>query len=231
MLLTKQNTKRIKKTDSRNIVTNSRDQRKVMNVRSRQGSVAIASLMGSILIFSLVAIIFEFEQQQHQAFAYGLLTEEASTSSSPSSASDSTEGSSMKATTTTATPMSSTSMNSMEQNMSPQPSSLSSSTSIPQPNDNSTVVNVEATNALYEPAAGLTNVFGPEGLFPFQNFSCADALTCGIPAGENAKFTGVFEQGNANNMTSYEATYTSPVTYGPHQIAGHKYKITLTDLN
>ena len=30
-------------------------------------------------------------------------------------------------------------------------------------------------------------------------------------------------------MTSYEATYTSPVTYGPHQIKGHTYKITLTD--
>ena len=231
MLLTKQNTKRIKKTDSRSIVTNSRDQREVTNVKSGKGSVAIASLMGFILVFSIVAIIFEFEQQQ-QALAYGLLKEEASTSSSPSSASDSTEGSSMEATTTnTPTPMSSTSMNSMEQNMSPQPSSSSSSTSIPQPNDNSTVVNVEATNALYQPAAGLTNVFGPEGLFPFQNFSCADALTCGIPAGENAKFTGVFEQGNVNNMTSYEATYTSPVTYGPHQISGHEYKITLTDLN
>ena len=192
MLLTKQNTKRIKKTDSRNIVTNSRDQREVTNVKSGKGSVAIASLMGFILVFSIVAIIFEFEQQQ-QALAYGLLKEEASTSSSPSSASDSTEGSSMEAATTnTATPMSSTSMNSMEQNMSPQPSSLSSSTSIPQPNDNSTVVNVEATNALYEPAAGLTNVFGPEGLFPFQNFSCADALTCGIPA--DAKFTGVLSK-------------------------------------
>ena len=106
MLLTKQNTKRIKKTDSRNIVTNSRDQREVTNVKSGKGSVAIASLMGFILVFSMVAIIFEFEQQQ-QALAYGLLKEEASTSSSPSSASDSTEGSSMEgATTNTATPMS-----------------------------------------------------------------------------------------------------------------------------
>lgn len=138
----------------------------------------------------------------------------------------------MKATTTATTQVSTASEDSMEQAMSPQSSSsLSSSPSIPQPNDNSTVVKVEATNGLYEPAAGLTNVFGPEGLFPFQNFSCADALTCGISAGEDAKFTGVFEQGNANNMTSYEATYTSPVTYGPHQIAGHEYKITLTDLN
>jgi hypothetical protein len=32
-------------------------------------------------------------------------------------------------------------------------------------------------------------------------------------------------------MTDYEATYTSPVTYGPQQIKGHKYKITLTDVN
>jgi hypothetical protein len=191
---------------------------------------AIASLMGSILVFSIVATISQFEQQQ--AFAYGLLTEEASSIPSPSSESDATDGSSMKAATDAATPVSTTSTNSMEQSMSPQSSSsLSSSTSIPQPNDNSTVVKVDATNALYEPAAGLTNVFGPEGLFPFQNFSCADALTCGISAGEDAKFTGVFEQGNANNLTSYEATYTSPVTYGPHQIAGHDYKVTLTDLN
>ena len=230
MLLTKQDINRIKKNDSQNIVTNNRHQRNVISVKSRKGSMAIASLMGSILVFSIVATISQFEQQQ--AFAYGLLTEEASSIPSPSSESDATDGSSMKATTDAATPVSTTSTNSMEQSMSPQSSSsLSSSTSIPQPNDNSTVVKVDATNALYEPAAGLTNVFGPEGLFPFQNFSCADALTCGISAGEDAKFTGVFEQGNANNLTSYEATYTSPVTYGPHQIAGHDYKVTLTDLN
>ena len=230
MLLTKQDINRIKKNDSQNIVTNNRHQRNVISVKSRKGSMAIASLMGSILVFSIVATISQFEQQQ--AFAYGLLTEEASSIPSPSSESDATDGSSMKAATDAATPVSTTSTNSMEQSMSPQSSSsLSSSTSIPQPNDNSTVVKVDATNALYEPAAGLTNVFGPEGLFPFQNFSCADALTCGISAGEDAKFTGVFEQGNANNLTSYEATYTSPVTYGPHQIAGHDYKVTLTDLN
>ena len=230
MLLTKQDINRIKKNDSQNIVTNNRHQRNVISVKSRKGSMAIASLMGSILVFSIVATISQFEQQQ--AFAYGLLTEEASSIPSPSSESDATDGSSMKAATDAATPVSTTSTNSMEQSMSPQSSSsLSSSTSIPQPNDNSTVVKVDATNALYEPAAGLTNVFGPEGLFPFQNFSCADALTCGISAGEDAKFTGVFEQGNANNLTSYEATYTSPVTYGPHQIAGHEYKVTLTDLN
>lgn len=104
-------------------------------------------------------------------------------------------------------------------------------TSLPQPNDNSTLIKVRASDALFEPAAGLSNVFGPEGLFPFDNFSCADALTCGVSAGENAKFVGTFDKANANNLTSYEATYTSPVTYGPHQIAGHEYKITLTDIN
>ena len=102
---------------------------------------------------------------------------------------------------------------------------------LPQPNDNDTLINVEASNALFEPAAGLSNVFGPGGLFPFDNFNCADALTCGVSAGENAEFIGTFEKGNTNNMTSYEATYTSPVTYGPHQIAGNEYKITLTDVN
>ena len=30
-------------------------------------------------------------------------------------------------------------------------------------------------------------------------------------------------------MTGYEATYTSPITYGPEQIKGHTYKITLTN--
>lgn len=104
-------------------------------------------------------------------------------------------------------------------------------TSLPQPNDNSTLVKVRASNALFEPAAGLSNVFGPGGLFPFNNFNCADALTCGVSAGDNAKFVGTFDKANADNLTGYEATYTSPVTYGPHQIAGHEYKITLTDLN
>jgi hypothetical protein len=103
--------------------------------------------------------------------------------------------------------------------------------SLPQPNDNDTLINVEASNALFEPAAGLSNVFGPGGLFPFENFNCADELTCGVSAGENAEFIGTFEKGNINNLTSYEATYTSPVTYGPHQIAGNEYKITLTDVN
>jgi hypothetical protein len=104
-------------------------------------------------------------------------------------------------------------------------------TALPQPNDNSTLIKVRASEALFEPAAGLSNVFGPDGLFPFDNFTCADALTCGVSAGENAKFVGTFDKANANNLTSYEATYTSPITYGPHQIAGHEYKITLTDVN
>lgn len=103
--------------------------------------------------------------------------------------------------------------------------------SLPQPNDNDTLINVQASNALFEPAAGLSNVFGPGGLFPFDNFNCADALTCGVSAGENAEFIGTFDKANADNLTSYEATYTSPITYGPHQIAGHEYKITLTDVN
>jgi hypothetical protein len=107
---------------------------------------------------------------------------------------------------------------------------MSSSSSLPQPNSNGTLLNVEASNGLFEPAAGLSNVFGPKGLFPFTNvFKCADALTCGVSAGEAAKFTGTFEQGNKQKMTGYEAIYTSPVTYGPHQIKGHTYKITLTD--
>ncbi|MDQ4073922.1 MAG: hypothetical protein M3162_06410 [Thermoproteota archaeon] len=109
----------------------------------------------------------------------------------------------------------------------------STASSIPQPNDNNTILSVNASNALFEPAVGLTNVFGPEGLFPFENFNCADALTCGVSAGDNATFTGQFEKigdGNNNAVASYEATYTAPVTYGPHQIAGHTYKITLTDL-
>ena len=86
-----------------------------------------------------------------------------------------------------------------------------SASTLPQPDNNSTVLNVEATNALYQPAVGLTNVFGPEGLFPFTDvFTCANALTCGVPAGETegdtqgveATFTGTFEEGNRNNLTS-----------------------------
>ena len=109
-------------------------------------------------------------------------------------------------------------------------SMMTMSSSLPQPNANGTLLKVEGTKAIFEPAAGLSNVFGPKGLFPFTEvFKCADALTCGVSAGEASKFTGTFEQGNPNNMTKYEATYTSPVTYGPHQIKGHTYKITLKD--
>ncbi|HYJ01672.1 MAG TPA: hypothetical protein VEW92_05615 [Nitrososphaeraceae archaeon] len=104
------------------------------------------------------------------------------------------------------------------------------SSSIPQPNSNSTILDVKGSNALFQPAVGLTNVFGPEGVFPFtETFKCADALTCGVSAGDDAKFIGKFEEGNTNKTTSYEATYTSPITYGSHQIKGHVYKIILTD--
>ncbi len=107
---------------------------------------------------------------------------------------------------------------------------MSSSSSLPQPNANGTVLKVQAKNALFEPSAGLSNVFGPKGLFPFTDvFKCGDALTCGISAGDNAKFIGTFEQKNTNKLTGYEATYTSPITYGPHQIKDHTYKLTLTD--
>lgn len=108
--------------------------------------------------------------------------------------------------------------------------SAEGSSSLPQPNDDSTILKAQASNALFEPAAGLSNVFGPGGLFPFEDvFTCADALTCGVSAGEDATFSGTFEEGNRNNLTEYTATYTSPVTYGPHQIEGHTYQIELTD--
>ncbi|MDQ4101017.1 MAG: hypothetical protein M3115_02370, partial [Thermoproteota archaeon] len=102
---------------------------------------------------------------------------------------------------------------------------------LPQPNDEERVLIAEGSNALFEPAAGLSNVFGPEGLFPMTDtFDCANALTCGVSAGEDSEFVGVFDEGNENELTGYTATYTSPVTYGPQQIEGHEYKIELTDL-
>src|SRR5262245_20201211 len=104
MLITKQNMKRIKNNDSRNMVTNNRHLRKVINIKSGKWSIAIASLMGIILVFSIVSTISQFEQQQ--AFAYGLLTEEASSAPSPSSTSDATEDSSMKVTTGETMPVS-----------------------------------------------------------------------------------------------------------------------------
>src|SRR5690349_18618335 len=55
---------------------------------------------------------------------------------------------------------------------------------LPQPNDEDTLVKARASGALYEPAAGLSNVFGPGGLFPFEDtFDCADSLACGVSAG------------------------------------------------
>ena len=118
----------------------------------------------------------------------------------------------------------------MDNNQNGNISTASSEVSLPQPNDSSTVLKTQASNALFEPAAGLSNVFGPGGLFPFEDvFICADALTCGVSAGEDAMFTGTFEEGNENNLTGYTATYTSPVTYGPHQLEGHTYQIELTD--
>ena len=50
-----------------------------------------------------------------------------------------------------------------------------------------------------------------------------------VSAGDDAKFIGKFEEGNINKTTSYETTYTAPITYGSHQIKGHVYKIILTD--
>lgn len=103
-------------------------------------------------------------------------------------------------------------------------------TDLAQPNDSGAIIKARASNALFEPAAGLSNVFGPGGLFPMNStFSCANSLSCGVSAGDNASFFGHFEKGNAHSLTGYEATYTSPVTYGPQQVAGHTYKIILTD--
>lgn len=132
--------------------------------------------------------------------------------------------------TTTTTNMTMETNNNQNGNTTTAASAEGSSSSLPQPNDNSTILKAQASNALFEPAAGLSNVFGPGGLFPFEDvFTCADALTCGVSAGEDATFSGTFEEGNENNLTEYTATYTSPVTYGPHQIEGHTYQIELTD--
>jgi hypothetical protein len=90
---------------------------------------------------------------------------------------------------------------------------------------------VFARNALYEPAVGRTNVFGPGGIFPFFNdtFSCADnVLTCGVMS-EGASFTGVFRETGEEGDNMFVAEYTSPITYGDHQMEGHKYRIELVD--
>jgi hypothetical protein len=106
----------------------------------------------------------------------------------------------------------------------------SNSVQAAEPTDKS-YVRVTATNALYEPAAGKTNVFGPKGIFPFFNdtFKCADAITCGV-AVKGATFQGVFkENGGKDNV--FWAEYTAPITYGDHQVKGHKYRVVLKDTN
>lgn len=92
-------------------------------------------------------------------------------------------------------------------------------------------VRVMASNALYEPAAGKTNVFGPEGIFPFFNdvFSCADNISCGVSV-DGAAFRGVFKEGGEKE-NKFWADYVAPITYGDHQIKGHKYRIVLQDTN
>ncbi len=92
-------------------------------------------------------------------------------------------------------------------------------------------VRVMAKNALYEPAAGKTNVFGPGGVFPFfdDTFSCADNITCGVSV-EGATFRGVFKEGGEKE-NKFWAEYVSPITYGNHQVKGHKYRVVLMDTN
>ncbi len=91
-------------------------------------------------------------------------------------------------------------------------------------------VKVYAKTALYEPGVGKTNVFGPGGIFPFFNdtFSCADdVLECGVLT-EGATFKGAFREAGEHD-NKFRAEYTSPITYGDHQISGHKYRIELVD--
>ncbi len=92
-------------------------------------------------------------------------------------------------------------------------------------------VKVMAKNALYEPAAGKTNVFGPGGIFPFfdDTFSCADNITCGVNV-EGDTFRGVFKEGGEKE-NKFWAEYVAPITYGDHQVMGHKYRIVLVDTN
>jgi hypothetical protein len=92
-------------------------------------------------------------------------------------------------------------------------------------------VKVFAKTALYEPGLGKTNVFGPGGIFPFFNdtFTCADdVLTCGVMS-EGASFRGVFKEAGEAGDNRFAAEYTVPITYGDHQVAGHKYRIELLD--
>ncbi len=92
-------------------------------------------------------------------------------------------------------------------------------------------VKVFASNALYEPAVGRTNVFGPGGIFPFFNstFTCANnVLNCGVMS-EEATFKGVFKEAGKEGDNRFTAQYTVPITYGDHQVAGHKYSVELID--
>ena len=105
---------------------------------------------------------------------------------------------------------------------------------LPQPNANN-IYHVTGSKVLEEANVGDTDVFGPKnegkgGLFPFpETFKCTnDPIKCGVPL-TGSKFIGTFEQGNKNHMTSYQISYTSPITYGPQQIKGHTYKVQLID--
>ncbi len=83
--------------------------------------------------------------------------------------------------------------------------------------------------ALYEPNAGKTNVFGPGGIFPFFNdtFACGDDITCGVQV--DASFKGVFKEAGKEGDNKFVAEYVAPITYGDHQIKGHKYRVVLVD--
>lgn len=91
-------------------------------------------------------------------------------------------------------------------------------------------VKVLARNALFEPNAGKTNVFGPGGIFPFFNdtFSCGNAVTCGVSI-EDATFKGVFKEAGEKADNRFAAEYVAPLTYGDQQIKGNKYRIELID--
>lgn len=92
-------------------------------------------------------------------------------------------------------------------------------------------IRVNAKNALYEPAAGKTNVFGPKGIFPFFNdvFKCADDISCGVSI-KDATFRGVFKEAGGKE-NKFWAEYVAPITYGDHQVKGHKYRVVLQDTN
>ncbi len=88
---------------------------------------------------------------------------------------------------------------------------------------------VIAGNAIYEPNAGKTNVFGPGGIFPFFNdtFACGNALSCGVNV-DGSRFIGVFKEGGGA-PNKFAADYVAPITYGDQQIKGHHYRVQLVD--